>query len=200
MEFEESWARLKTLPVYLHRKGMKPIEKIQLSDPRAKTVTSEAYNRLQKMVKLFPDTTKEIESHPNLEEVIFTSEPQRGKSSLIKAFVGEAPRRLGQIGGAEAKTEYDPKEGLEFVYLPTYKELMKGAHTPIHTLLHEGQHIEQLRKWGGAKSKLSRKMFKGRYEMQKGEIEAEKVAQKKLKEALGDIAKTGKLEKRRTWE
>jgi hypothetical protein len=183
------------MPIYLHQEGMKLSDKIQLSDTRAKTVTPLAYERLQKMVKAAPEITKEIESHPNLEETIFSTRTPRG---LRAALSGRGAESIQFAYTSPA--DYDKKEGFDYVYLPPYdvvKELWKMFRyneNPMKSLFHELQHIEQLKKWGGADSKIWSKYLSvsdnnikdKNYMKQKGEIEARRVAQKKFQEIIGE--------------
>ena len=69
------WSRLKKLPIYLHREGTSKEKKVHISDENLAEKVSKERKKFLKLVKDTPEIVEEIEKHPSLEQIVFTSEP-----------------------------------------------------------------------------------------------------------------------------
>lgn len=197
------WSRLKKLPIYLHREGTSKEKKVHISDENLAEKVPKEREKFLRLVKEYPEVIDEIEKHPRLEQIVFTSEPlttvqqsripfSKRKRFLFGTMYPEF--RSTTIGQLEQDIEKTPiakqiqkDEAIVAISLKpkahmTKKEKGALSTNVAGTVFHELRHVGQIETYHKQPKDYVR-LFKGKYEKQKGEIQAEKYAKKGTSES-----------------
>lgn len=192
------WSRLKKLPIYLHREGTAKEKKVHISDENLAEKVPKEREKFLKLIKDTPEIIDEIEKHPRLEQIVFTSEPvTRTQKERKIPFSKRKFFRGGFTWFQPKESPYEPEPlpktikqqiqkniGTVVISLkPQPYERFKYAEEGIEKIaFHELKHVGQLEEYPERKFK---RMFKGKYAEQKGEAEAREFAEKKAIESFG---------------
>ena len=181
----ETWKRLESLPIYFNEDAITGKKLVHISDKNAKHLTPHVRQRFLTLIKKFPYAISSIEQS-GVDQIIFSDTRGKQKRGTHRFAVGLTKR-----------TDYDPKHTVVFVSLGGKrgaKTLMTQwdegqINTAANTLFHELQHVKQFKTLGASKRVG---MSKGRYEQKPIEVEAERVAGKKVARLFAPPAGTRK--------
>ena len=194
------WSRLKKLPIYLHREGTSKEKKVHISDENLAEKVPKEREKFLKLVKDTPEVIDEIEKHPQLEQIVFTSETLPLSSQKNIPFSQRKTFRRGFTYFQDKKTlpfsesEILPRPmekqiqkdvGTVVISLKTfpYKRFKEGNYDVAEATFHELRHVGQMETYHKQPKDL-RRLFRGKYKRQKGEIQARAFEEKKADEYM----------------
>jgi hypothetical protein len=194
------WSRLKKLPIYLHREGTAKEKKVHISDEQLAEKVPKEREKFLKLVKDTPEIIDEIEKHPRLEQIVFTSEtlplstqkniPFSQRKTFRRGFTYFQDKKSFPFSESEILPRPMEKQiqkdvGTVVISLKTfpYKRFKEGKYDVAEATFHELRHVGQMETYHKQPKDLSA-LFKGKYKERKGEAEAREFAEKKVNEPM----------------